>query len=192
MAEKNANKIKYGLSNVHYALIKEDGTTYDTPKPIPGAVNLSLSAEGESNPFYADDIIYYNPTSNNGYSGDLEVAMITDEFKIDVLGYEKDEATGLLIENADPITVELALLFEIKGDKKKRRNVFYKVSPGRPGEEHSTKAESVEPKTDTLPITIIPTELNNKMRIRASVYEDEKSYEDFYSKVVVPGATAEA
>ena len=188
MAEKNANKIKYGLSNVHYALIREDGETYDTPKPIPGAVNLSLSAEGDSNPFYADDIVYYNATSNNGYTGDLELAILTDDFKIDVLGYEEDETTGLLIENADVLPKEFALLFEIKGDKKKRRNVFYRVSPGRPGEEYSTKAESVDPKTDTLPLTIMPTEINEKMRIKASVYEDGKSYAGFYTKDVTPGA----
>lgn len=189
MAEKNANKIKYGLSNVHYAVINDD-KEYDIPKPIPGAVNLSLSAEGESNPFYADDIVYYNATSNNGYSGDLELAILTDDFKIDVLGYEEDENTGLLIENADTLPKEFALLFEIKGDKKKRRNVFYRVSPGRPGEEYSTKAESVDAKTDTLPLTIIPTEIDDKMRIRASVYEDGKSYANFYTKVVTPGAQA--
>ena len=44
-----ANKVKYGLKNVHYAVITENNgeTTYDTPKPIPGAVNLTLSPRGK-------------------------------------------------------------------------------------------------------------------------------------------------
>ncbi len=43
-----ANKIKYGLKNVHAALQTqgEGGAyTYGTPQAIPGAVSMSLDAE---------------------------------------------------------------------------------------------------------------------------------------------------
>ena len=75
------NKVKYGLSNVHVAkmIFGEDGTiTYDTPFAIPGAVNLSLDAEGEETAFYADNKKYHNSYANNGYSGDLEIADIPE------------------------------------------------------------------------------------------------------------------
>lgn len=69
-------KIKYGLRNVYYAKATDDGTgnlTYATPVRIAGAVNMSLDAQGDTTPFYADDIVYFSSTANNGYSGTLEV-----------------------------------------------------------------------------------------------------------------------
>ena len=70
------NKIKYNLKNVHAAVLTETTTSngvtysYDTPEPIPGAVSLSLDAEGESSPFYADGVVYFRSATNNGYSGE--------------------------------------------------------------------------------------------------------------------------
>ena len=54
------NKVKFGLRNCHYALATMDDSqnvTFSTPVPIPGAVSLSLSAEGDNEPFYADDSV---------------------------------------------------------------------------------------------------------------------------------------
>lgn len=97
MSEKN--KVKFGLSNVHVAkIIKgEDGAiTYDTPFKIPGAVNLSLDAEGDNEPFYADNIKYFESFANNGYSGELEIAKIPDEFLKEILGQKIDSIGGVL------------------------------------------------------------------------------------------------
>ena len=79
-----ANKIKYNLKNVHAAKLTKgpDGAyKYEVPKAIPGAVSISLDAEGDSSPFYADGIVYFRSTSNNGYSGDLEIALIPEWFE---------------------------------------------------------------------------------------------------------------
>ena len=76
------NKVKFGLKNCHYAKATLDpdtnAVTFATPVAIPGAVNLSLDPEGDTEPFYADDMVYYTTVANNGYSGDLEIALIPD------------------------------------------------------------------------------------------------------------------
>ena len=72
------NKVKFGLKNVHYALLtvsEEGAVSFGAPVPIPGAASMSLSPQGETETFYADDIAYYVSTANNGYQGDLEASL---------------------------------------------------------------------------------------------------------------------
>ena len=66
-----ANKIKYGIRSLYYAVATDDGTgnlSYATPVEMKGAVSLSLDESSENNIFYADDIAYFTSYSNNGYS----------------------------------------------------------------------------------------------------------------------------
>lgn len=149
------NKIKYGLKSVYYAIatISTDGSaTYGAPKPFPGAVSLSLSAEGDRAPFYADDMEYWVGQVNNGYSGSLEMARATDGFKKDVLGY-KTADNGVLIEDANAEAVHFALIFQFAGDQNNTRHVMYNCTASRPSVEGDTKGESIEPKTETIDIS---------------------------------------
>ena len=54
MPEGKANKVKFNIKNVHYALLKESeggAVTWDKPVKVPGAVSIALDASGEITPF---------------------------------------------------------------------------------------------------------------------------------------------
>ena len=185
------NKIKYNLKNVHAAVLTEDDGvyTYGTPKAIPGAVSLTLDAEGETNPFYADGIVYYRTVANNGYSGDLEIALIPDWVRTDLLK-ELVDSNGVLVEKSDSTeSVYFALLFEFNGDEKAIRHVFYKCNLTRPGVASQTKEDSIEPVTETLSITADPR-ADGLVKSRTGDNTDETVFQNWYQAVYVPDLTA--
>lgn len=103
-------------------------------------------------PFWADGIKYYTTSSNGGYEGDLEVALIPDQFREDVLG-EVADSNGVLFENTNTQTVEFALGFQIDGDTNPTLFWFYNCTATRPNIDATTTEDTKEPNTDTLSVS---------------------------------------
>ena len=190
-----ANKIKYGLKNVHYAVatISTSGTaTYGTVKALPGAVSLSMEPQGENTPFYADNIAYWIGVSNTGYEGDLELARVPDSFKIDVLNYY-ESANGLLVEDANAAVKHFALMFQFEGDEKATRHVLYNCTATRPTASGQTQGESIEPQTETISIkaTTIYFSTIEKDVVKSETYDTTSTsvYNSWFSSVTTPTAT---
>ncbi len=186
-------KVQFGLEKVHVAFKEITGEveTFQTPIAIPGAVNLSLSGEGEESTFYADNIAYFSMTSNNGYTGDLEVALFPDTILADMLGWEID-ANGMLVEIADGKQKEFALLFEVAGNEKNKRYIYYNCKASRPNQEHGTKTETHEPNTQTATLTITPTEIDSKKVVKGGLELSETNktaYDAFFTSVLEPAFT---
>ena len=185
------NKVKFNLKNVHAAKLTEtvtEGVTsfsYGTPRAIPGAVSISLDAEGESSPFYADGIVYFRSVTNNGYSGDLEMALVPEWFRTEILQEELD-AKGVLIEKSDnKESVKFALLFEFDGDVNCIRHVLYNCTSSRPSIESETKEDTIEPGTETLSITADPR-ADGLVKARTGDTTDAATYAGWYQTVYLP------
>ena len=175
----DTNKIKYGIKNCYYAVatISSTGTaTYSTPVALPGAVSISLDAQGDTSKFYADNIVYFTTVANNGYEGDLELAKVPDTFLTDCLGFVRD-ASGVLVEDAGANPAHFALMFQFEGDVNAKRTVLYNCVASRPQIAGSTKEESIEPETESINITAttIYNAVLNKDLVKASCTETSAS-----------------
>lgn len=156
------NKITFGLKNVHYSIAEQntDGTwTFDTPKKLPGAQEFTSDIIGGATPVYADDQIVATLVANGGRTLTLKMTEVTDEFKVDILGYKKLENGNYVeVTNAKPVT--FALGCEIQGDVKARRVWFYLCNVAPINEATKSKADSIEANAITLNITVRPIEVN--------------------------------
>lgn len=164
-----ANKVKYGLCDVHISKItvNNDGTfTYGTPFAIPGAVSLTLDAEGDEATFSADNNSrYFVSYANNGYSGSLEMAIFTEKFRTDILGETLDN-NGALIEDASATISPFALGFRIDGDDTNTKFWYYNCMASRPGVAGNTTEDTITPQTETMNITASQRPSDNKVRVQ--------------------------
>lgn len=186
------NRIKYGLKNVHYAIatIAADGSaTYTAPKAWPGAVNLSMDPEGDTNKFFADNIAYATINTNAGYSGSLESALVPDDFRKEVLG--DIESGKVLIEDANAPVVHFALLFQFEGDSTATKHVMYNCTASRPSVSGATSEESAEVQTESVDLTAtsVYNEALGKNIIKAKLSDStDENYDTWFTNVFQPTA----
>lgn len=185
------NKVTFGLEKVHVAFFKKDATNppeWEAPIPIPGAVSFTPEPQGDENKFYADNGPYFVYTTNNGYSAELSVALLPAEVLARMLGWTIDD-NGMLVEDADGIGEEFALLGQVLGDKNNLRFVYYRCKAARPGKGFSTRTETIEPNPDNLTITIMPIEINGKKVVKGQIEPNgtnQTVYDGFFDAVLVP------
>lgn len=178
-------KVLYGIKNVHVAKLTENNgvITYGTPFAVEGATGFSPEPQGDSTIFYADNMIYFRKEQNNGYEGDLTLALTPEEFLTQILGRNKD-SNGVVIENAEDKQARFALLFEADGDPKNRRYVYWDVTAGRPSREFSTTEESIEVGTESMALTIAPRSTDRAVGAYIEKTEDNAEiYDGWFSEV---------
>ena len=180
------------MKNVHYALLtvsEEGAVSFGAPVPIPGAVSMSLSPQGETETFYADDIAYYVSTANNGYQGDLEIALLPDSFRTDVLREVEDETDHVLVEKSTAEPQPFALLYQFTGDQQASLRVLYNCAAARPSEASSTIKNTKTPTTDTLSLTASPL-ANGNIKAKTTADTPDEIKKNWFKSVWQPGAAA--
>lgn len=180
------NKVQFNLKNAHYAL--KTSTGYATPVAVPGSVSINLSAVGEITPFYADGVVFYNASANNGYEGDWEVARFPDEMLKDIWGYTLGTTSKVLTENANVETKEFALLFQIDGDADSELYVLYNCTAGRPDIASETNNEAKTPHTRTSAIKAVPGS-DGHVFARTTYETPTATKTGWFNNVFVEGAT---
>lgn len=166
----DTNKVHYDLVDVHVApLTITDGVvTYGAPVKLDGSISMDLSPKGNTVQLRADGIVYYQASSNSGYEGNLNLAMVPDWFKVQYLG-ETLDAGNVQIENAEAEQKPFALLYGFKYDKKHRRHVLYNCMAGRANIKGENKDNQRDPDTESLPLTAVPLPGGN---VKASTTAD--------------------
>lgn len=196
------NKVFFGLSNVHIAFMTDDSAAgapkYGEPIAIPGAKTFTPSADSSEYKFYADNVVYYTSNQNNGYSADWEMAKFPDEILQQMLGWVIDD-NGALIETPTGASRDFALMFQVDGDVRGRRVVYYCCTGSAPNNDSSTTEDTQEVATQTMSVTVIPYDLGVDMGEGITTatkavleYDSEKptAYNNFFSAVYMPTVTA--
>ena len=160
---------------------------WGTPIKIPGAVSFALDPQGDVTPFYADGIVYYQSTANNGYTGDLEVALFPAEMMKTIFHVVEGKTSKVLTENANVEPTPFALLFEEDGDKTGTKFALYNCAGTRPTRSYATNTETKTPQTQKMTVTASPLENGNVLAMTQEDTPDEIK-NNWYKSVYVEDA----
>ena len=120
-------------------------------------------------------------SGNGGYEVDLELALVPDSFREDVL-CEVAASKGVLFENVNTPTVNFALGFEVDGDITPIKFWFYNCTATRPNIDAATTEDTKEPGTDTLTISATST-TDGTVRGKSTDTTDEETVSSWYTSV---------
>lgn len=189
-----ANKVKFGLKNVHYAIATETTssgvttTAYGNPVAWTGAVNLEVNPSStDQSVFRADDSDYYIISgSSQGFDGTYECAYVPEDVETDVLGMTKDD-NGVICEKESDTVKYVALLFEISGDDSGRRYLVPKVKFAKPGiSAETTGTDGNQPKTVSMSFTASPRPDDGLARLHTGDTTDSTTYNGWFTEVYTP------
>lgn len=176
----------------HGTSVDREEYAFATPQPVNGSVSFSADPQGDEYNFYADNAPYYSVTTNSGYTGDLEIALMPDATLVNLLGFEVDD-NGLVLEIQDGVQKSFALLAQFDGDSKNRKIVYYNCKASRPKNERKTNKEGIEVQTETYPLVIQPMEINGKNVVKGHIEllntptaGNTSAYNNFFSVVQLP------
>ena len=181
-----ANKVEFGISNLHigtYTVNDQGDVVLGAPYHLPGARSFSAEAQSEQTNWYADNIIYWSGYSGGSVKGDLTVALFTDEFKKQFLGF-KETVDGGLGEVKNAYKPNVYLCMQVEGDFEPVRAIFYNGSFGSITREYSTIEETKKPVEESIPATF--TGDNKTGLTKVTYHPGQAGYDTLFTNPPVP------
>lgn len=179
-----SNKYSFNLKNVHYAVatVNESGELqHGDVKRLMGTTELTIELEQSSDKHFSEGLVYFVTTSSAGYKGELSIYDVDAEFEKEVLGF-KEDTKKVQYETMYDQTKEIALLFEVDGNKKAVRHCLLRVKFSKPKYEYKTTTDKVD-----VPVLKLSYEgLSNEKGIgRIKTYEatDKTTYDNWFNAV---------
>ena len=97
------------------------------------------------------------------------------------------------MEDAEALPKPFAMAYEVQGDAKKRRNIFYYCMPARVSGDDKTIEESISPETKKCTVKCKPVKIGDMVTPKYSLYSDtadQEAWESFYQTPCTPKFTA--
>ncbi|KNE19671.1 major tail protein [Virgibacillus pantothenticus] len=182
-------KVLHGLDMFHLALLTKDdheGVTYEPPEPVPGAVNVSVTPNTESNTFFADNGAYEIFNSLGDIDVNMEVADLPLEMQKKIYGHQEEE--GVQFASIEDTVAELALSFRAKVSTGGYRYYwFLKGKAQLLPNEYQTDEGNVTPQTAKLTLKFMPLQYNKRWKSQAEDKPDLNLGEKWFKEVVYKG-----
>ena len=150
-----------GLEHLVYAILHEDGITYDPPKLLSPAIEAKITPKTNSDTLYADDKSVENATTLGEIDVELQTQDVPLQAQADLLGHKIDEK-GVLVHNGTDDTPYVAIGFKSKkGDNSYRFIWLLKGRFQEIEEDYKTKEDKANFATPSLKATFVTRDDDN-------------------------------
>lgn len=186
------NKVEFDLRSFYMGTYDTDengAVTLGDPDRVQGIRKMTRDANSNDAHLAADDKEdYWEDNDENGFSGELEFANIEDDIKVKYFKYEK-QPDGAVAHNETLTRGKVYFMFEINGDKHRKRHIVYNTRLGSIGRERNTRDGQKAPDVVTVPYTTRRDELSGVTD--KSYTLDDAPYETMFEHPPLPAGESE-
>ena len=179
--------VAIGLTNLHYALLKEDRApktngaddagviTYEEPVRLSGAITANFSPNASNDTLFADDGPYDSASTLGAMTLELNVADIPASHRATLLGATYDETTCIIKDSANDTPPYVAVGCSVKKSNGADRLLWYlKGKFSAPDDNNQTKADSINWNTPTITGNFLKRDYDDQWRF--AVDTDDEHY----------------
>lgn len=159
-----------GCKDLHYSMLTADTSselTYGEVKKIPSLVSIDIKDSSDSVVFYSDDVAEQTINTFANKEVTIELGYLDPKLEAELTGQKFQN--GVFVQEATPISKELALMFKAELSTGGYQYVcLYKGVLKRDEAAYKTKEESIEGQTVKLTGIFSPLANNGRVFVKAN------------------------